>query len=224
MIMIPDLAPGVAVALARPPEADPGVLSAAEAERLHGFAHPERRRSFVLGRTVARRLVAQAEGGEPREARLRVGVDGAPRVDGSPRYLSISHAGRGRALVAGAALAPRRVGLDLELIQPRRPDLWTRILRPDEHALLDAVGGATDEGQTLLWSLKEAVLKARRTGFRAGARSVRLHEIGTATAATALATDSDGGRWALAYRRWHDVWVCVALHDAGSREIGPDSA
>ena len=48
------------------------------------------------------------------------------------------------------------------------------MLRDDERPALDALGGPTDDAQTLLWSMKEAVLKGQRTGLRAGARSVRL--------------------------------------------------
>ncbi len=191
---------------------DVSVLSPSELSRLATFGHAGRRRQFVLGRTAARTLVASRFGCAPHEVSLTVGEDGAPRVEGG--FVSIAHGGRGDALVGAAALAARPVGLDVERVAPRRPDLWTRILRPEEYALLDALGGPTDDVQTLLWALKESVLKAQRTGFRAGGRSVRL-ALDTAHLAEAGAGGavSEHGAWRLAYRRLDDLWLAVAWSD-----------
>lgn len=195
-------------------EPDDSVLTSDEHRRLASFRHVERRRQFILGRTAARTLAAAHLGCAPAEVPLSLGDDGAPRLDGS--YVSIAHGGRREASVGAAALADRAVGIDVEAVAPRRLDLWARILRPEERPLLDALGGPTDSAQTLLWTLKEAVLKAQRTGFRAGGRSVRLDlsaggvppEEGEATAA------SDAGDWRLCYGRVGELWVAVAWADS----------
>ena len=212
--------PGLSARLAQEGDGDLDALSAAERARLAGFGHDARRRQFVLGRTAARTLAAQRLGVAPADVDLGVGADGAPQVPAG--HVSIAHTGRA-ASAALAAVASGPVGVDLERVGPRRPDLWTRILRPDERTLLDALGGPTDDAQTLLWTLKEAVLKAQRTGFRAGGRSVRLvldgpsaqhahthrapPDRGVATAA------SGAGGWRVAFGRHGRLWLAVAWAD-----------
>ena len=186
-------------------EPDDSVLTDEERTRAETFGHEGRRRQFVLGRTAARRLAAARLGCLPAQVPLSFDDDGAPRLGGG--FVSIAHGGRGASSVGAAAVADRAVGIDVERVAPRRPDLWTRLLRPEERPVLDALGGPTDEAQTLLWTLKEAVLKAQRTGFRAGARSVHLHLGPAPEAATAR---SGGGAWGLRYRRVDDLWVAVA--------------
>ena len=191
-------------------EPDDSVLTSDERRRLATFRHVDRRRQFVLGRTAARRLAAARLGCAPAAVLLSLDDDGAPHLGDA--FVSIAHGGRGDAAVGAAALADRAVGIDVEVVARRRPDLWTRILRSEEQSLLDALGGPTDDAQTLVWTLKEAVLKAQRTGFRAGGRSVRLDlhadgappEVGDATAA------SDQGDWRLRFGRIGVVWVAVA--------------
>lgn len=197
------LPPGVAVATATVPALD--ALSAGERAVLDAFASPDRRLAFALGRTAARGLLASALGLDAAGILLEVGEDGAPRVPG--RYVSIAHTGRGADAVAVAAVAHGPVGVDVERIGPRRPDLWKRLLAPAEVGVLDALGGPTDRTQTLLWALKESVLKGQRTGFRAGARSVVL-TLGAAGRASAVSEIS--GAWEIAYAPLGGAVVVVA--------------
>ncbi len=211
---VPDsfpLPPGVVVAV-RSLADGAGGLSDAETALMATFVHADRRAAFALGRTAARALLAARLGVAADAVPLAVGADGAPETEGG--CVSISHAGRGAGVVAAAAIAPTAVGVDLEAIVPRRPDLWRRMLRADEHALLDALGGPSDRAQTLLWSLKEAVLKGQRTGFRAGARSVRLALDGTAgevpASGTGTASADASGAWHLAWTDLGGMWLTVA--------------
>ena len=207
------LPPGLSAVLLETPDADPDALAPAERARSDAFAHPARRQQFVLGRTAARTLLARRLGLDARDVALGVGPDGAPETPGLG--VSIAHTGKGDAAAALAAVADGPVGVDLERVGPRRPDLWTRILRPDEHGLLDAWGGPTDSTQTLLWTLKEAVLKAQRTGFRAAARSVRLTARPGAPAGGPpphgrAEADSELGAWEVAFGREGGLWLAVA--------------
>lgn len=197
--------PAISIRLLVPEDARPEVLSPEERARLATFGHEARRVGFLLGRTAARTLLAERLGCAPEEAPLVVSADGAPLAPGTGVHVSIAHAGL---MLGGAALSSEIVGLDLEPIRSRHPDLWRRILSPSERDLLDSLGGPTDESQTLLWSLKEAVLKARRTGLRAGTRSVRLLVVEDEGG---RAEDTDGGSWALGYERRGDLWVTWAL-------------
>ena len=193
----------ISVAVATRPDA--GLLSADEHARMAGFASAERRLGFALGRTAARTLLAERLGGHAAQVRLSVAADGAPEAPGAA--ISIAHTGKDDAAVGVAAVAGGPVGIDVERVAPRQPDLWRRILAPAEHGLLERLGGPTDAVQTLLWALKESVLKGQRTGFRAAAQSVVL-TLGEDSRARADSTTS--GAWEIAYIRLGDAWLAVA--------------
>ncbi len=216
MVVVPpglDLPHTVSVALATEPDA--AVLSTAERERHDAFASPDRRLAFALGRTAARHLLAASLGVAPGDVDLAVGDDGAPLVPG--RYVSIAHTGRHERVIAVAAVSQAPVGVDVETVGPRRPDLWRRILAPAEYGLVDALGGPTDEAQTLLWALKESVLKGQRTGLRAGARSVVLS---LSASGRASAESGVSGAWEIAYARLGEAWVAVAWARVGTGDSG----
>ncbi len=187
------------------------MLTPDEHGRMAGFGHADRQRQFALGRTAARTLAGARLGVAPQAVSLAVGADGAPEVAGL--WVSIAHTGHGDGVAAVAAVADGPVGVDLERVDRRRPDLWTRIVRDDERPLLDALGGPTDDSQTLLWALKEAVLKGQRTGFRAGGRSVRLAfdaDGAPPDRGVATATADASGEWTVAFGRDGDLWLAVA--------------
>ena len=200
----------VRVRLATESDSVDGALVADERGRVTGFKSPARQRQFALGRLAVRSLVGDVLGVRALDVPLRVAEDGAPEVPGL--VVSIAHTGREGSVSAVAAVGARSLGVDLERIAPRRHDLSRRILRPDEREVLDALGGPTDETQTLLWALKEAVLKAQRTGLRAGARSVRLelYADGAPPDRGAAAAVSGAGAWTLTYGRLGDLWLAVA--------------
>jgi len=177
---------------------------------MRAFASAERQRQFALGRLAVRRLVGTAHGVDPAAVDLQIGVDGAPRI---PRgFVSIAHAGRGFEALGLAVLATGPIGVDAERIQPRHPRLGQRILRGDEAEVVHQLGGGADSALTLVWALKEAVLKGQRTGLRAGAQSIRLSEITRAgEAGHAQAESSESGTWRLAFTRQRDLWLAVAL-------------
>ncbi len=175
------------------------------------FGHPDRRRGFALGRFAARTLLAERLGCAPGEVPLNVAEGGAPLVRDTPLHVSISHAGKGAGIRAAAAVGPRPIGVDLEAIVPRRSDLHARILQPEEQGLRATLPYDANTSQLLLWSLKEAVLKGLRTGFRRPARSIRLLVVADGRAE---AEAGEGGRWALLYERRGDFWLTVAVLDA----------
>ena len=185
---------------------DPGVLSHEERARLATFASAERRRHFALGRLAARHVVGACWGRAPEAVALVVDAGGAVTLESG--HVSIAHGGRGFEAVGVAAYADRPVGVDVEAVGPRHPGLARRIVRPDEAGLLDALGGPGDDSVTLVWALKEAVLKGQRTGLRAGARSVRLAVDGPGGVVEAWSDRS--GPWRVAFRRRGGLWMTVA--------------
>jgi 4'-phosphopantetheinyl transferase len=200
------LPPGVRARIAL--EGDAVVLTDLEGRRLGGYRSEPRRRQSALGRTAARTLAAEVLGVSPLEVGLESDRDGAPVIAGLD--VSISHTSRGGAPAGVAVIAKRTVGVDLERVSQRRPDLWRRLLRPDEYAVLEATGGPTDEVQTTLWSIKEAVLKGQRTGFRAGARSLRILEVGERIS---IVEADASGRWHVATGLEGDLLIAIAWRD-----------
>lgn len=155
---------GAALIVARRPGLPPGpVLSAAEGRVIRGLP-AWRQAEWAAGRLLAKRLVAEVRAAPEDEVEILPRDDGSPRVlvGGSPvpgAHLSISHtAGH-----VAAALAPEPVGVDLcesasAAVVRRAAD---HILSPGELSLIgtdrpDALAGA--------WSLKEAAVKADRSG------------------------------------------------------------
>jgi 4'-phosphopantetheinyl transferase EntD len=121
-------------------------------------AVPARRAEFLLGRALAR------------AALRRIGVEAGEipaRPDRSPEWPadvvgSISHT---RALCA-VAVARRgaivSLGLDLEQHAPLEPELWRRVLTPDEQAWIRRAPPAEQGGLAkLVFSAKEAFYKCQ---------------------------------------------------------------
>lgn len=192
-------------------EGDPRrMLTPTEQERLDSYSYPDRRRGFVFGRIAARGLLAERLGVLPNEVPLSVSSDDALDVDGHTLFVSISHAGRGPTTRSIAAIAERPMGVDLEEIVSRRDDLYRRILHPNEYGLLVSLDLPHNEAQLLLWSLKEAVLKGLRTGFRRSAQSVQLDDLLDGKGHAHL---HDGPSWNLRYTRLDGFWASIAFLD-----------
>ena len=155
-------------------EDPPAFLNPIEAAELAGMRFPKRRAEWLHGRWAAKSLlqkghpacaqVSLAEiviGHEPNRAPYAAWANGM-RL---PGCLSISHSGP---LAASAlALAPHlRVGIDLEKIEARPAGFFEAYFTPRENAYLRSrPPEAEAEMLTLLWSAKESVLKALRTGL-----------------------------------------------------------
>ncbi len=146
------------------------LLSSEERVRVARYTHAGRRRSFTLGRAAARTLLAERLGVGPAQVPLRVAEDGGVDVDGAAVTISIAHSGAH----AVAAIAERAVGIDLERIAPCHESLPRFLLHPDEYAAFDALSLDAERTAILYWTLKEATLKALRTGFRLSPKKLRL--------------------------------------------------
>jgi len=126
-------------------------------------AAPRRRRTFVAGRTCARRALA----------RLDVAQVAIPRADdGSPIWPagvvgSISHTDDDCAAVAGSTDAWTALGLDIEDAGDLPPELWQTVLTEEDEAWL---GRRSREHRgrlaTLLLSAKEAAYKCQHPSTR----------------------------------------------------------
>lgn len=158
-------------------------LSARERERFERLRFPRRRREWLLGRYAAKALLSRAEADLAERSWSAIEIlseaGGAPVVfvDEQPRTgtLSISH----RAGLVFVAWRPDggALGVDVERIEERKGVFVEDYFTPAEQ---ESLGGLPPDQHmlavTLLWSLKEAALKALRQGLRLDTRrlSVRL--------------------------------------------------
>ena len=147
------------------------MLSASERAFLSSVRLAKRRREYIAGRFAARTLAAGMMGVRPEEVALVVRDDGSPAIEGARFNISIAHT---RSVACAAIAAGIPVGIDVEEIKKRDPDLFRFVLHEAEYDLLETLPVDRDRTLILCWTLKEAVLKGMRTGFRCSPKTLRL--------------------------------------------------
>ncbi|MEW6094399.1 MAG: 4'-phosphopantetheinyl transferase superfamily protein [Chloroflexota bacterium] len=157
-------------------------LSPGEQQKLSRMRFPKRRDEWLLGRWTAKTLICSLPGHQafsPTEIEIVNTPEGAPQVcfpDGriSPFCLSISHSG----LLAFCALTRvpgLKIGVDLEKIEPRSKGFVEDYFTTAEKQLVDSFPlGEQQAVVTLIWSLKEAMLKALGVGLHRDTRQVEV--------------------------------------------------
>jgi 4'-phosphopantetheinyl transferase len=183
------------------------------------LTRPKRRAEWLLGRRMAKAAVRSRfpELVAP-EPEVLADEDGAPAAWRGrarlPVALSITH----RAGVAAAAVGPVDLafGCDLELLEPRSAGLVRDFFTEAERRAW-AAAADRDAYANVVWSAKEATLKALHTGLRRDTRSVEV----------TLSSDVGDGPWRrltvrdVETERVFPGWV----HIAGARilsVVGPD--
>jgi 4'-phosphopantetheinyl transferase len=185
-----------------------GWLSEEELACLASFGAETRQQEFLVGRAAARRLLAERLDCSPAEVPLRRAADDAIDVEVPDWHVSIAHSG----LHAVAACAQHRVGVDLERIQPRDPAIARFLFAPEERGIVEALPYDANASLILCWALKEATLKARRTGFRTSPKDLTLDVQPAAGRATARI--ENGERWRLVFARLDGFWSAVGLPES----------
>lgn len=167
-------------ATALPHDAE-SLLSPAEAANFSALIVPKRRSDWLLGRITAKQLVAEYLGRMDNAPSLKdiviaTDADGAPyaslhgvRLPGS---LSISHS-HATAFCALLDEPGATVGADIEYVEARDPAFLSDFFTAREQAAALA-WQEPHTATTLLWSAKEAVLKALREGLRIDTRQVQI--------------------------------------------------
>lgn len=147
-----------------------------EREALARFTVPKRRADWLLGRWAAKRLLVLAgEAGREADVAVLAARSGAPEAfvgwKASPLALSLTHSHG----VAVAAFGPAgaRVGVDLERIEERPVAFLGDWFTAAEQSFVASAVSAP-LAATLVWSAKEAVVKALREGLRIPAKKVNV--------------------------------------------------
>lgn len=185
-------------------------LSADEKMRLASLTHPHRRRQFLAGRMLSRRLLVEAYGGKAADWVITADAGSKPVVVGrADIHLSISHS----ADYVACAIASRPVGVDIECLAARRStdELIQMVCNPLEQASLAALS-PQDKAQRFLelWTLKEAWLK--RSGDALDVSRMRaLHWT------PVQAADAEAASWS-----FQEAGVAVSLVGASVVDATPD--
>lgn len=166
-----------------PDSADTGLLSPAEAAAYSALHADKRRRDWLLGRRVAKRLVQASIAARTGQtlALDKIAIlshaDGWPQVTlpaevaAGPLTLTLSHSHE-RAFCA-LVWGNRPLGCDLEFIEPRSAGFVADYFTADESALVAAAPEAQHAVlANAIWSGKEAALKAIRRGLAEDTRLV----------------------------------------------------
>jgi 4'-phosphopantetheinyl transferase len=192
-------------------------LSTTEHQIYAGLKMEKRRREWLLGRWTAKQLLQRS-----REAyrclpltaiTIDNDADGAPffavekdnhRPERLSTCLSISHRGEN----AFCALSDTHaIGADIERVETRHPAFVHDFFTERETACVWHWQTARDLGITVMWSVKESVLKVLREGLRVDTRHVEITRI------DGLQSDGQGYRPAPSSGIWHPVQVRCSLPD-----------
>lgn len=192
------------------------ILTEAERARMASFGHPNRRALFALGRLAARTLLSTHLTYDPLDVPLIVAKDGAPEVDGHAIEVSLSHTlSVNDTPLAVAAIASQPLGVDIEALKPRRRDLYRFLLHESEYPLLQNMAEHYCEPPEITivrcWAMKEAVLKALRTGFRLSPKKLRLDLALSSDAPYSATARVQGSAWQLHTTEVHGCALALAL-------------
>ncbi len=149
-----------------------GWLTPDELAQAARFVFPKPRREFLLTRGALRRLLAQRLAAEPNSLSFLKNGAGKPYLEAHPVHFNVSHA-HGVSLIAIAAAGP--VGVDVEAVRnlDSREAMARRWFHPAEVTALEQRNW-DQEAFFVLWTAKEAVVKALGTGLGFGMDEVRI--------------------------------------------------
>jgi Phosphopantetheinyl transferase len=171
-------------------------LSAREQVIFSQLRFAKRRRDWLLGRWAAKSLVCSLPAYRhflPRQIEILPTPSGAPQLVLAEKPmpyadLSLSHS-HGVAFCAITFCPSFRVGVDIEAIEERSPVFVSDYFTSNEQGLL-GTKLADACYVTAIWSMKESMLKALRTGLRLDPRMLEVKSLPV-----------------LVERKWQDVQV-----------------
>lgn len=152
----------------------PSVLDPGELTRAGRLPSPAAADASRVARVLLRSAYGAALGVDPVAVRFAAGPYGRPTVAGSePFSANVSH---GAGLVAIASCRGAAVGVDVEAVAPAADlRVSARFFTAAEHAALAAAAPAQAGLRfAVLWTVKEAVLKATGTGLSGGLDTVEV--------------------------------------------------
>ena len=204
---------------------DHGFLCLPEISEGLRYRHPGRYRQWLLGRAAAKTLLEHTAGEldidvpTHKQINIRRTPDGWPQpltIEGAqlPVSLSISHSGE-KALCAVCPDLEGTVGADIEVVEARPRHFYEDFYTDGERELLEQLPDEMGHKVgTIIWCIKEAVLKARRTGFHNSATSVDVLSLDLADPRVwkkALVESKDGTKPEVYWRLSADETLAMAI-------------
>jgi 4'-phosphopantetheinyl transferase len=195
------------------------LLSDDERVRQRSFVSPTLRRRFLAARAGLRTLLGRHLDVDPRHLAFATNDFGKPRLAGGGQVrFNLSHCEE-RAVLAISDAA--EVGIDLERERPiEHVDLAKRYFHPNEVAAITASRDEAEQRRAffLVWTLKEAVVKALGTGLSTPLDSFEV-AIGAPTPRLAVAPARAPQTWWL-HAAMADGYCCaLAVPGVGEVEL-----
>jgi 4'-phosphopantetheinyl transferase len=195
------------------------LLSDDERARQRSFISPELRRRFGAARAGLRTLLGRHLGLDPLSLAFATNEFGKPRLAGDGQvHFNLSHCEE-RAVLAISDAA--EVGIDLERERPiEHVDLAKRYFHPNEVAAITASRDEAEQRSAffLVWTLKEAVVKALGTGLSTPLDSFEV-AIVASTPRLAVAPEGAPQTWWL-HAAMADGYCCaLAVPGVGEVEL-----
>jgi 4'-phosphopantetheinyl transferase len=193
------------------------LLADDERARQRSFVSPELQRRFLAARAGLRTLLGRHLDLDPRRLSFATNEFGKPRLAGNDQvHFNLSHCEE-RAVLAISDAA--EVGIDLERERPiEHVDLAKRYFHPNEVAAITASRDEAEQRRAffLVWTLKEAVVKALGTGLSTPLDSFEVG-IGATTPRLAVAPEGAPRTWWL--HAATAAGYCCALAVPGVGEV-----
>jgi 4'-phosphopantetheinyl transferase len=157
-------------------EAAASILSPGEVKRSERFINPQHGKNFLRAHVILRQILSRTTAVEPGQLVIETGKTGKPALvgPGSGFYFNLAHSGD---LVLVAVSEGEEVGIDVEQIHEKADlDLIARqFFAPHEADWLDSLlPGPRLVSFYRLWTMKEAVLKAKGIGLEGGLARVKV--------------------------------------------------
>jgi 4'-phosphopantetheinyl transferase len=195
------------------------LLSDDERARQRSFISPELRRRFGAARSGLRTLLGRHLDRDPRSLAFATNEFGKPRLAGDGQvHFNLSHCEERAVLALSNAV---EVGIDLERDRPiEHVDLAKRYFHPNEVADITASRDEAEQRRAffLVWTLKEAVVKALGTGLSTPLDSFEV-AIGPSPPRLAVAPEGAPPTWCL-HAAMADGYCCaLAVPGVGEVEL-----
>ena len=193
-------------------------LSDDERARQRSFVSPELRRRFLAARAGLRTLLGRHLDRDPRSLAFATNEFGKPRLAGDGQvHFNLSHCEERAVLTISNA----EIGIDLERERPiEYVDLARRYFHPNEVAAITASRDEAEQRRAffLVWTLKEAVVKALGTGLSTPLDSFEV-AIGASRPRLAAAPEGAPQTWWL-HAAMADGYCCaLAVPGVGDVEL-----
>jgi 4'-phosphopantetheinyl transferase len=194
------------------------LLSDDEGVRKRSFVSPELRRRFGAARAGLRTLLGRHLDRDPRGLAFATNEFGKPRLAGDGQiHFNLSHCEEQAVL----AISDAELGIDLERERPiEHVDLAKRYFHPHEVTAITAPRDETEQRRAffLVWTLKEAVVKALGTGLSTPLDSFEV-TIGASTPRLPVAPEGAPQTWWL-HAAMADGYCCaLAVPGVGEVEL-----